>query len=69
MDTRPGRNAKEWRDRAEEYRRFAEEATDDAVRESYFAVADSCDEMAERMEWKREGSRPAANAPEWLGRS
>lgn len=51
MDSRrPIRDLREWRDRAEEFRRYAEEATDGASRQSYFVVADSCDEIAERIE-------------------
>ena len=41
---------KEWRDRADEYRQFAEEADTDDGRASYLAVARNCEEIAARLD-------------------
>ena len=55
MTTRPIKSTI-WRDRAEEYRRFAEEAGSAEGRRAYLGIAENCDEMAERLE-KQETAR------------
>jgi hypothetical protein len=39
-----------WRERAEEYRQFADDAQTDHGRAGYLAVAANCDMMAARLE-------------------
>jgi len=51
--------SKEWRDRAEEYRAYAGEAKTAQGRASYLAVADSCDQIADRLERLEKTGKPA----------
>ena len=50
MDGSKWPSAKEWRDRAEEYRQFADEAETEPAREAYLDVARNCEQIAERIE-------------------
>ena len=44
------RNSASWRDRAEEYRAFAESAKDAQVRAGYLQLARHCESLAQRHE-------------------
>jgi hypothetical protein len=50
--------SKEWRDRAKQYRRYADEAQTPEGRKSYLEVAASCDEIADRVEKLERSGRP-----------
>jgi hypothetical protein len=52
------RKSKEWRDRAEEYRAYAEEARTPEGQSSYLAVAASCDQIADRLERLENTGKP-----------
>ncbi len=49
MTTGPIKSAA-WRNRAEEYRQFADEAQSDDARRAYREVARNCEEIARRLE-------------------
>jgi len=52
-----GQKSREWRDRAEECRWYAEEAKTASARASFFEIAQNCDEIAARLERVEEHER------------
>ena len=57
--------SKEWRERAEEYRQYAEEAISADGREAFSEIAKNCDFVAERLERLEERER--ARAAQFVG--
>jgi hypothetical protein len=51
------RKSKQWRDRVEEYRQYADEAASPDGREAFAEIAQNCDYIAERLERLEERER------------